>query len=159
MKKLLGIVVLGFLLGSNAVAEIIKLNCSLYSFEGDDRVSKSDIDNLIKCNKDTIYELNGKDWKVTAFNQGCPPKDNVPVGILTDKDDKSTFWWTKGPSKAIIEGDKKVVFLSYKYYEEEKTLIRTDYIAEDLQALEDIFLGKKKPKGKQKILTWKRKCI
>ena len=32
-----------------------------------------------------------------------------------------------------------IFFLSYKYYEEEKTLIRTDYIAEDLQALEDIY--------------------
>ena len=159
MKKLLEILVLFLFWCNVSFAEILKLNCSLYSFEGDDRVSKSDIDNLIKCNKDTIYEINGKDWKVTAFNQGCPPKDNVPVGILTDKDDKSTFWWTKGPSKGVIEGNEIAVFLSYKYYEEEKTLIRTDYIAEDVQALEDIFLGKKKPKGKQKILIWKRKCI
>ena len=159
MKKLLGIVVLFLFWCNVSFGEILKLNCSLYSFEGDDRVSKSDVDDLIKCNKDTIYEVNLRTWDVAAFNQGCPPMDNIPVGILTEKDDKSTFWWTKGPSKSVILGNDVFVFLSYKYYEEKKTLIRTDYIAEDLQALEDIFLGKKKPKDQQKILIWKRKCI
>ena len=159
MKKYLTTIVLSLLLANNAVAEIIKLNCSLYSFEGDDRITKSVLDDLIKCNKETIFEINLNSREVTAFNQGCPPKDNVPVGTLTEKDDKSTFWWTKGPSKGVVEGGMKVVFISYKYYDKKETLIRTDYIAENLQALEDIFLGKKKPKGEQKILIWKSKCI
>ena len=159
MKKLLGILVLFLFCCNVSFAKIIELKCKLISMEGDDRITKEDVDHLKKCNEETIYKINFENLKVYADKQGCPPIDNVFLGNLSDDHlDNYLFWNRLG--KAKLEGNEVVVLLTYHYYKDKKIFYREDYIAQSLKRVEDLVAGKTPIKENyEKVITHKRKCI